>query len=874
MKRILNIVQSIVLSAFALIACQQEEIVQSPEFSVVDEAGNVVMSLEQSNQYTLDLMSNAYSLAANASTETLKSQALSVNSNCNWRIVAAEDGQDWIHPYPDHGEKEGKFIFINDRNFDQKQDRTAYFNIIVNDGEKDTQLDGMIIVNQAASADFLKVSKAALDILKEGAKNQKISVLTNLKWSYTLTPDSDYATEDLSWIDDKTVHPVDQCIDTLVFTFADNSNGTIRGAILDIKVDGKPEFDTSIKIVQYGPDVEIEGFPVNWEVDCKPNTYAATFPSSGIIPPVSGAGQIRFDNTCGKAADVNNKTLFDISSDCPRVTGVWPGDYCEFKAASPVSAGSLIKLVFTTRVSGTGHKYWRLEYRDGSEWKIAGVPMTDETVMGPDGNPVVYTHVMNADGSTNIVVSSVVKYENTTDEVVFRFYCAANYQANGTGALAAPNGGTWRLAMDGAETGSPLNPSITCVAAGSEVLTPANISVSGVSDNLMTFEGSPEAPAKFSVTSDMDFSVTADVPWLRIDNGVGLADETKEVSVTCAPSDQSTLRQGQIEIKSGISKYLIKVVQSSAGGELEPFVSIVGGNALEASYQEKTYNYGVQSNVEYTVTTDVDWITILPASKALVEVTPLNFTLAKNEGEEPRTGRVIVSNEELGLESVLTISQGIYTPLYCEWLFNKTTMTQDGYAGTFSDTSAAAGDGGQYVLSNVAGNGKITYVYADKSGLTPVDAEAPARTVGSSGHPFVYGAWPGDYWLFEATDDNEYPAGTKLNISFITRISKTGQKYWMLEYWDGEAWQSAADVKTDTVDGATVQYNFEPTKESTNSKVDVTWTLAKPCTVMKFRYSCVANYTWEGKIPDGPNKGTTRIAGAEGTSPIFKVVRE
>ncbi len=879
MKRIINILQSIVLSAFALIACQREEIVETPQFKAVDEAGNVVSSLDQSGQYTLELMSNAYSLAENKSTETLKASPITISSNCTWKIVPAEEGQDWVYPYPDHGENEGRFIFISERNFDQKSDRTAYFNVIVNDGIVDRMLDGMIVVNQASSADFLKVSKASLDILKEGAKNQKISVLSNLEWSYSLTPDPDYATEDLSWIEDKTVHPADQSIDTLVFTFADNTNGSIRGAILDIKAKGKPEFDKSIKVVQYGADVEIEGFPVMWEVDCNPNTYATIFPSTGVIPPVSGAGQIRFDNTCGKAADTNNKTKLDISSDCPRVTGPWPGDYCEFKAFSPVSAGSLIKLTFTTRVSATGHKYWRLEYRDGSEWKIAGTPMTDPAVSGPDGNPVVYTHVMAADGKTNIAVSSVVKYANTTDEVDFRFYCAANFQASGAGPLEAPNGGTWRLAMDGADTGTPLNPSISCVSAGSEALTPANVVVTGVSDDILTFEGTPEEPATIGVTSDMDFTVTANVPWLTVENGTGLADETKEVSIICAPSEQSTLRRGEIEIKSGITKRIIKVIQSAAGSILEPFVSICEGNYLEVGYEEKIFNYGVQANVEYTVTTDADWITILPATRALVEVTPLNFTVSKNEGSQERVGKIVITNEEYGLETVLTVTQGIFEPLYCEWLFGAETM--DSYVSTFGglekDPSSKvkdAGDCGMYVASNIAGNGKIKYIQVDK---TVIDvSDKTTHYVGGSGHPLVTGVWPGDYWLFEATDGMEYPAGTKLNISFITRISATGQKYWMLECWDGESWKPASEyeVKTATVGSETVSYNFEPVTTTKNSTVNATWTLVQPCTVMQFRYKCVANYNAKNTVLDAPNGGTCRIAGADGTSPVFRVVRD
>jgi hypothetical protein len=211
------------------------------------------------------------------------------------------------------------------------------------------------------------------------------------------------------------------------------------------------------------------------------------------------------------------------------------------------------------------------------------------------------------------------------------------------------------------------------------------------------------------------------------------------------------------------------------------------------------------------------------------------------------------------------------TDLHAEWLFNATVMSQ--YKSTFNDKITTAGDGGQYVASNVRGGGTISYVQVDRTGIDILNAEAPARTIGGTGHPFVYGAWPGDYWLFEATDGKEYPAGTKLNISFITRVSATGQKYWKLEYWDGQEWKPTEMLQTVTIGNETVEYNFTPTSSTTNTAVNFTWTLAKACTVMQFRYTCVANYAYDGNVYEGLNKGTCRIAGAEGTSPVFKVVK-
>ena len=55
------------------------------------------------------------------------------------------------------------------------------------------------------------------------------------------------------------------------------------------------------------------------------------------------------------------------------------------------------------------------------------------------------------------------------------------------------------------------------------------------------------------------------------------------------------------------------------------------------------------------------------------------------------------------------------TPLHAEWVFTADAMADaaTGYAATFTGADKEAGDGGQYVNANVAGNGKISYVQID-----------------------------------------------------------------------------------------------------------------------------------------------------------------
>ncbi len=212
------------------------------------------------------------------------------------------------------------------------------------------------------------------------------------------------------------------------------------------------------------------------------------------------------------------------------------------------------------------------------------------------------------------------------------------------------------------------------------------------------------------------------------------------------------------------------------------------------------------------------------------------------------------------------------------WYFD-TDPTKDAYTATFGTTAGTfkdtAGDNGMYIDANGkgVGTGRITFVQVDKTsfGLT----KDPKYYVGGTGHPYMTGVWPGDYWLFTATDGKSYPAGTKLHVKYLTRVSGTGQKYWKLEYWDGAAWQPAAPVQTEGDTGTSAEYNFvEPTS---NATVDVTFSLAASCTEMQFRMVCVANWQANGNgALAAPNGGTCRLAAEaadlEGTSPIFEVV--
>ena len=188
----------------------------------------------------------------------------------------------------------------------------------------------------------------------------------------------------------------------------------------------------------------------------------------------------------------------------------------------------------------------------------------------------------------------------------------------------------------------------------------ANINVEGLDSDLITFEGTPEAPYTFKVSSDVDFKVSASANWLHIENGSGLAGETKTVSVTCDPSELSVLRKGEITIKSGVTSRKIQVVQSAAGQELDPFISIKEGNSVAVLGQGDEFAVTVQANTSFETKIDADWIQLLPSTTAKVEWTPLKFKAAANLTGVARTGTVRFVKGTI--ESVLTVKQDKFEP--------------------------------------------------------------------------------------------------------------------------------------------------------------------------------------------------------------------
>lgn len=822
---------------------------KEPYFKIVvrnDETVPLGETEDMSAWYSMTIGSSAWSGAKNTGTHTEKAIRFWVDSNLPWKVVSATgEDEDWIYPFPSSGEKEGLFFFKTQRNIDPINDRTALFNVMVDKGNGFEAIEGIISVTQEKSARFLEMNAAKFSADASG-QNLTLRVTANVDWDYTLTPSATYATADTEWITDNSEHSPGKQIDTLRFSVAPNDLG-VRGAEITVNytLDGESYSDV-IPITQYpATESDLDGFPVKWVVRMADNTYAGTWPSSGTIPPVSGEGLISFRNVSGMAT-------LDVSGDSPRVTKAQPGDYMEMVAASPVSAGTIVKAVFATRSSGGGPKYWRLEFRDGEEWKVVSPSFTDPNVVDAAGQPIVYTHAMNADGATNTLVESLVTYSTSTDQVEFRFICASNLRASGAGTISET--GTWRLSVDEATAEDPYQPQISIVAAGPGTLVKANMKVS---PSYLTFDGSNSLSRKFSVTCDQDFTITPSENWIHVDASASGSGEDLPFTVTCDDNTSASTREGVVTVKAGITRADINIIQGGKGGadlpDLGDFIGISSGNHVAVDSEAGSTAVTVVANTTVIATVSDSWLSVTEGSTKASSITNKKYIVSFTRNTDlyaERVGYVYFRNTSGSLESVLTVTQEqgverdpISFPV--KWTFpdpsdkwvegtdyslpkNGSTAAafiySDDHTGKISVVRAAG--------SNGQARGNTSYNI--QTGVTMPDGNM------SNERMFLYygmgpgsddsNVTPGSYWEFEIGDVRN-PAGT-YNISYMMCSSGGGPKYFRLEYTLENNWDNPVAIEaTNTAEyeygktGNPVSYTYATPSNNKAVEVDASFHL-------------------------------------------------
>lgn len=456
-----------------------------------------------------------------------------------------------------------------------------------------------------------------------------------------------------------------------------------------VGVSGATGYFVAVSVSDEGADEALVPYPLRWAIGKDLNYSNDTFNNDNPrIDPVQGIGYIEYVPYDLENTNAQGNYKLDVSGNNPRVTGPWVNDYWLFYGNGAIKAGTEVQIAFEMRSSKWGQKFWLLEYLDGDQWLPAGTPQTSTE----PGEEVFYTCATNIDGATNQPVMETIRFRRNNDHLQIRLRCVVNWRGGGDPMSPCRSTASSRLSITNVDDDT-YRPSVLILKEGDGVEKDPVYANIEVSTDLLTFNGTPDAPKTIKVKSDYDFTISTSYDWLTFDVAEGPAGEETAIAVTCAPSELSELREGTIRIVSEDSEKVINVVQSAAGQMLDPFISISTGNRKEVLASGSVFTAKIQSNVEVSVQTADTWIAVeaVPETKALVDWHEYTVTVSANDDEASRIGTVRFYNQENNQEAVLTIEQDGKEPepLYPEGVY---FMDDFGWLKPIAD-AANAGDG-------------------------------------------------------------------------------------------------------------------------------------------------------------------------------------
>ena len=291
-------------------------------------------------------------------------------------------------------------------------------------------------------------------------------------------------------------------------------------------------------------------------------------------------------------------------------------------------------------------------------------------------------------------------------------------------------------------------------------------------------------------------------------NGASLSNGVATVKATGLPYVTTKVEVGR---NSGGESRTGHIIIKSEGAEIEK-VAVTQASGAQIAIEGLTDNTLELSDnpaesgaeVKFTVNAPYPW-TIAPSGAAAwyevspgqgaantdVEVTVKaleqnlsfrrfgEFTITAAEGDATLTEKIALSQQPV---SPGTVKWNLASPV--QWSFSEEDM------GNYAQDFKGGPDSPYNTVLAQSGPGYLSYTHT-----APSDPDKKCeRIVGSTGHPYITGGWPGDYWTFAVPVTN-LDAGTKVRFTAITRTSATGHKFWRMEYNDGGTWKPAAALQ-------------------------------------------------------------------------------
>ena len=370
-------------------------------------------------------------------------KTLKVTSDYDWTISTAYD---WLHLDVEGGVAgEETAVTVTCDESELAELREGTIRIVSEDSEK------VVHVVQSAAGQMLDpfISVATGNLLEVDADEGTSAITVQYNTPYEVSVDADWLA-----LEQTGTRALVEWDEYRLTRTANDSESPRTGTIRFFSAE--KNLEAIVTVVQEGKEVIFENNLIQWGFDASlMDAYKASFENENNFKAnIAGVGSLSWNSLPENIAlDADGKKSQLIGgTGQPYVTGVWPGDYWEFTAPlKNVPAGNVVTFTALTRISGTGQKYWRMDWSvDGTTWTPVK-PLETETETGTNAQ---YTHI--APTSDVQVTESFTLPEAVADGTLkIRFTCAANWQGNGKGALAAPNGGTHRWSGT-AETGPKI----------------------------------------------------------------------------------------------------------------------------------------------------------------------------------------------------------------------------------------------------------------------------------------------------------------------------------------------------------------------------------------------------------------------------------
>lgn len=185
-----------------------------------------------------------------------------------------------------------------------------------------------------------------------------------------------------------------------------------------------------------------------------------------------------------------------------------------------------------------------------------------------------------------------------------------------------------------------------------------------------------------------------------------------------------------------------------------------------------------------------------------------------------------------------------------------------------------------YVLSNQQGNtdpnlfgpSSLSYIYGHS--LPEGYQYTTALEIGlTGGQTYCNNPWIDDYWLFSVPVAS-LDAGMIVSVTFATRSSAAGPKYFMLEYMDGDQWLPASEVFK-VPENQDYSYTHEMPQAGASRVVAEKFTLANAIIedTLRIRYRSSSLYRANNVNPmTSPNGSTHRIGFMDNVQPTIDVI--